>query len=48
MSNLVVINPPFKFEDSLSELNQIFKPVEKFEVIYHSETLSKSTTIVLI
>lgn len=43
MSNLVVINPPFKFEDSLSELNQIFKPVEKFEVIYHSETLSKST-----
>ena len=43
MANLVVINPPFKFEDSLSELNQIFKPVEKFEVIYHSETLSKST-----
>lgn len=43
MSNLVVTNPPFKFEDSLSELNQIFKPVEKFEVIYHSETLSKST-----
>lgn len=43
MGNLVVTNPPFKFEDSLSELNQIFKPVEKFEVIYHSETLSKST-----
>ncbi|WP_302163169.1 hypothetical protein [uncultured Fusobacterium sp.] len=43
MANLIVINPPFIFEDSLSELNKIFKPVEKFEVIYHSETLSKST-----
>lgn len=35
--------PPFVFEDRLSELNQIFKPVEKFEVLCHSETLSKST-----
>lgn len=43
MSNLLVVNPPFKFEGSLVELNNLFKPVEKFEVIYHSESLSKST-----
>ena len=43
MSNLLIINPPFKFEGSLVELNNMFKPVEKFEVIYHSESLSKST-----
>lgn len=43
MSNLLVINPPFKFEGNLVELNNLFKPVEKFEVIYHSESLSKST-----
>lgn len=43
MSNLLIINPPFKFEGSLVELNNMFKPVEKFEVIYHSESLSRST-----
>ena len=43
MSNLLIVNPPFKFEGSLVELNNMFKPVEKFEVIYHSEALSKST-----
>ena len=43
MSNLLVVNPPFKFEGNLVELNNLFKPVEKFEVIYHSESLSKST-----
>lgn len=43
MSNLLVVNPPFKFEGSLVEFNNLFKPVEKFEVIYHSESLSKST-----
>ena len=43
MSNLLVVNPPFKFEESLTELNKLFKPVEKFEVIYHSENLSRST-----
>lgn len=43
MSNLLVVNPPFKFEGSLVELNNMFKPVEKFEVIYHSESLSRST-----
>ena len=43
MSNLLIVNPPFKFEGSLVELNNMFKPVEKFEVIYHSESLSRST-----
>lgn len=43
MSNLLIINPPFRFEGSLVELNEKFKPVERFEVIYHSESLSKST-----
>lgn len=43
MSNLLIINPPFKFEGSLVELNNMFKPVEKFEAIYHSESLSRST-----
>lgn len=43
MSNLLVVNPPFKFEDSLIELNNMFRPVERFEVIYHSESISKST-----
>lgn len=43
MSNLLVVNPPFKFEGSLKELNEKFKLVERFEVIYHSESLSRST-----
>lgn len=43
MSNLLIVNPPFKFEGNLVELNNMFKPVEKFEMIYHSENLSQST-----
>lgn len=43
MNNLLVVNLPFKFEGNLVELNNLFKPVEKFEVIYHSENLLRST-----
>lgn len=43
MSSLLVINPPFRFEGTLQELNSKFKALERFDVIYHSETLSKST-----
>lgn len=41
--SILVVNPPFKFENSLVELNSLFKPVEKFEVIHYSESLSRST-----
>lgn len=43
MSRLVVVKPPFRFQESMEELNMIFKPVENFEMMYYVDSLSEST-----
>lgn len=44
MSNSIALNPPFRFEGRLNDLNSMFRPVEKFEIIRYSESISKSAS----
>lgn len=44
MSNLIAVEPPFRFSgQGLESLNDLFKPVQKFEVIYYTESISDVT-----